>query len=286
MQKFWTTAVEQEAGKIQTVIPLGGGDTSAVYRVDGKEKTVLVKTNAAIQLKGLLAAEHRGLVALKTAATIAIPTVYFHRDTPQGELLVMEYIPNGPSSAAALRLLGQQLANMHQQYGAEHGWRHDNFIGQLKQWNTPNERWPLFYAHQRLLPQLKLAVDKGLLHPRHLLHEDKLGKRCEELLGFPNPSPLHGDLWNGNYLISQSGQAYLIDPSFYYGHAEVDLAMARLFGGFGDQFYAAYHEIKPSTAGANERCEIYQLYYLLVHLNMFGVAYLAQVQRILQRYFA
>lgn len=158
-----------------------------------------------------------------------------------------------------------------------------NYIGRLPQSNAPDEHWASFYLSQRLLPQIQLAFDKGFLPS--LPSETLLTERCSSLLGNPSPTPLHGDLWSGNYLISTGGEPYLIDPSFYYGHREVDLAMTQLFSGFSPVFYHTYHEIFPLEPGHEVRRDLYQLYYLLVHLNMFGISYRDRVVSIMNSYF-
>ena len=159
----------------------------------------------------------------------------------------------------------------------------DNFIGSLPQQNSHYDAWTDFYIANRLLPQFVLAVDTGRLGASDFPSEDKLHTVLSELFEGIRPSLLHGDLWGGNYLISSDGIPYLIDPAVYDGHSEVDLAMSRLFGGFGSRFYAAYHEVIPSQKGSEERNAVYQLYYLLVHLNLFGASYYPSVMQILKR---
>ena len=117
---------------------------------------------------------------------------------------------------------------------------------------------------------------------------DKASTRILELLGqaVEPPSLLHGDLWGGNYIVDERGEACLIDPAVYYGHREADLAMTRLFGGFDRSFYAAYESVAPLAAGHEERLPLYQLYHVLNHFNLFGGGYHGQSRRILQRYSA
>jgi fructosamine-3-kinase len=132
---------------------------------------------------------------------------------------------------------------------------------------------------------VKLAVSKGHGHDiGHLL--DRAEGQIAELLGasIEPPGILHGDLWSGNYLVDDLGEACLIDPAVYYGHREADLAMTRLFGGFDSSFYEAYCEVSPLAAGHRERLPIYQLYHILNHLNLFGGSYYEQSMRILRRY--
>ena len=180
----------------------------------------------------------------------------------------------GVGSYAAL---GRGLAQMHQQGSSGYGWSGPNYIGSLPQQNTPNPDWAMFYAQCRLMPQYSLAVNNGLLRAEEVPEASLMIRRINSLLPEIKPALLHGDLWSGNFLISSTGKPFLIDPSVYYGHSEVDLAMSLLFGGFPSHFYDAYFEISPQVAGFEERVVLYQLYYLLVHLNLFGKSYYRRV---------
>lgn len=282
----WKAVLEQALGTIQEWKPLSGGDTSGVHKFSTAKGQFVAKTNSGSRQSGLLAAERDGLLALANTHTVSVPeVVLYEQNGSNGELLVSDFIAAGSKTPASLRTFGRGLAQLHQIDSARFGWTRDNFIGSLPQSNTQQDQWATFYVRERLQPQLQWAQDKGLLPASLIPTESCLHQVCTELLGNPKPSPLHGDLWGGNYLIDEQGEAYLIDPSFYCGHQEVDLAMSRLFGGFGPDFYRGYQEVIPASDGADERIDLYQLYYLLVHLNMFGRSYLSSVAGILQRYF-
>jgi fructosamine-3-kinase len=185
-----------------------------------------------------------------------------------------------------MRRFGHRLAELHQISTCKaFGWETDNFIGSLPRSNKQNTDWSDFYVSERLLPQLKLAMDKNHLKKNEIPSEGILLQTCRNLFPETSPSLLHGDLWSGNYLVSADRTPYLIDPATYFGHHEADIAMTRLFGGFGKAFYEAYSEHFPKVGGESERNDIYQLYYLLVHLNLFGGSYKASVKNILGRYF-
>ncbi|MFL1011187.1 fructosamine kinase family protein [Flavisericum labens] len=177
------------------------------------------------------------------------------------------------------------MAKLHQCHSRNFGLDHNNFIGNLLQSNTEHKTWGNFYIYERLLPQLKLTKSKNLLHSNEIPPTETMVKSLSSLFRNIKPSLLHGDLWSGNYLISSDGTPYLIDPAVYYGHSEVDIAMTKLFGGFGEDFYDAYVESIPFTSDTTARIEIYQLYYLLVHLNLFGRSYYDSVKSILIKYF-
>ena len=143
--------------------------------------------------------------------------------------------------------------------------------------------WIPFFRERRLLPQLRRG--EGYLDEKDRRCAEKLLARLEELLPEPEaPSLLHGDLWSGNYITGPDGRAWLIDPAAYVGHREADLAMTELFGGYPAAFYDAYREAWPLQPGYEQRREIYNLYHLLNHLNLFGPSYLGSVRQILRRY--
>ena len=174
---------------------------------------------------------------------------------------------------------------MHQHSSEFFGWDTNNYIGSLPQRNTKDQSWVMFYIEQRLSPQFDMARTQGLLSEGEIPSVDKMKKVLGEILSDVKPSLLHGDLWGGNYLISAKGIPYLIDPAVYYGHSEVDIAMSQLFGGFSSAFYDSYERVMPLDKLSEDRIKIYQLYYLLVHLNLFGRSYFSSVNAILKSYF-
>ena len=185
-----------------------------------------------------------------------------------------------------MAFFGEKLAKFHQKRGDVFGWDRHNFIGSLPQSNSKKTSWNVFYTEERLMPQLQLAIDKGMLSKQEAPDRDKMVSVLGELFKGVEPSLLHGDLWSGNYLINTDGVPYLIDPAVYWGHSEVDIAMSRLFGGFGASFYSSYDGLRPPDKASEDRMHIYQLYYLLVHLNLFGRSYYSSVTHILKQYFS
>ncbi len=271
---------------IKSVRSVSGGDISQAYLLETESERFFCKLNRADQAYEMFLAEKKGLESIADTKTIAVPKVLLCEALDKGGLLVMEYIECRTASPEEMEQFGHQLAALHRQsIGNDFGWESDNFIGSLEQSNHQNTDWSEFYMARRLLPQLQLAKDGGLLHKEEIPSDQRLLKTCQNLFPEVKPSLLHGDLWSGNYLISKEGMPYLIDPATYYGHYEVDIAMSRLFGGFSRQFYAAYAEHFPEVGAEAERNDIYQLYYLLVHLNLFGGSYYGSVKHILGRYF-
>lgn len=231
-------------------------------------------------------AEKKGLEAIEKTKTIATPNVLLCERLEVGGFLLMEYIEPKRTSSHEMERFGHQLAALHQVSDSiGFGWETDNFIGSLPQSNKNSSDWTKFYVEERLLPQLKMARDTHLLKGAEIPSEAQILRSCENLFPTIKPSLLHGDLWSGNYLVSKDGIPYLIDPAIYLGHSEIDLAMSRLFGGFDSSFYEVYSEHFPSLPQEKERTDIYQLYYLLVHLNLFGRSYYGSVSSILKRYF-
>ena len=159
-------------------------------------------------------------------------------------------------------------------------------VSSIRQKNTECSDWLIFYKYQRLEFQLQLAAQKG-----YQGQLQRLGERlCENLAQFfdtpPQASLLHGDLWGGNYAMSESGKAVIFDPACYYGDREADIAMTELFGGFGADFYAVYNEVYPLDPEYQVRKNLYNLYHILNHLNLFGSGYLSQAENLIQQLLA
>ena len=263
---------------------LGGGSINDAAEVSLSDGTrVFVKTHPNPP-RGMFAAEARGLRWLEEAAAIRVPRVLALSDA-EPAFLALELLSPSRRRARFDEELGRSLAALHA-FGAPcFGLDHDNFIGRLAQSNTPANDWPTFYWHSRLEPQLRLAADQGLIGERTRSGFDALRDALPELVGpAERPSRLHGDLWGGNLHVDERGAPCVIDPAVYGGHREMDLAMMRLFGGFGERVFAAYDEAMPLSAGADRRVPLYQLYPLLVHVNLFGSSYLSSVERALAAY--
>lgn len=260
--------------------PLGGGDINDAYEValaDGR--SVFVKTNARAPVD-MFATEARGLAWLAEAAAIRVPEVLAVGD----DFLALELIRSAAPAARFDEQLGRQLAALHRHGAARFGLDHDNFIGRLPQHNAPCDGWAEFYRGRRLEPQLRAAVDAGAVRGSLRARFDELFARLDELVGPAEPpARLHGDLWGGNKHVDERGQPCLIDPAVYGGHREIDLAMMQLFGGFGARTFDAYDEAYPLAADWRERVPLYQLYPILVHVNLFGPGYLGHLESALDQ---
>lgn len=196
----------------------------------------------------------------------------------------MEDLSPGRRAGDYWPAFGRRLARLHQQTRPEFGFEHDNYIGSTPQPNPWTADGYAFFAEQRLLYQARLARRQGLLGTAEVKQTERLARRLPELVPEQPASLIHGDLWSGNALADRGGNPALIDPAAHYGWAEAELAMTTLFGGFPEVFYRAYQELNPRPPGLWERFEIYNLYHLLNHLNLFGGGYRAQVTGILRRY--
>jgi len=263
---------------------VSGGDISEAFKITTSNKNYFLKINSCETLY-MFQTEASALKHINDTKTIKTPEVFVVDTFEDHAFLLMEFIESKVPSSTDFKTLGLQLATLHNYSSNYFGWEHDNFIGTLPQSNNQNASWYDFYIHQRLKPQLKLAKQRNLLSENECPSTEKMLQALQPIFQNIKPSLLHGDLWGGNYVISKNGDPYLIDPAMYYGHSEVDIAMTKLFGGFSDSFYKAYHSVHPEDAHTISRIDIYQLYYLLVHLNLFGRSYYGSVSRILRKYF-
>ena len=271
--------------ELVTARGLTGGDINRAHEVvlaDGRR--LFVKTNERSP-PGMFAAEARGLGWLAEARALRIPEVVAVAapDAPQ-QFLVLELVATGAPGRDFDEKLGQGLAALHRRGAPGFGLEHDNFIGSLPQANAAASSWPEFYRARRLEAQLRRAADEGRASSRMRQGFERLFRVLDERCGPAEPpARLHGDLWGGNLLCDDDGAPCLIDPAVYGGHREIDLAMMRLFGGFGARVFDAYDEAWPLADGHQERVSLYQLYPLMVHVNLFGGSYLGSVEAALER---
>jgi protein-ribulosamine 3-kinase len=281
-------------GSVQVEGSVGGGcvNPSVRLRIEGGE--AFLKYNPRTPA-GMFAVEADGLRALGRAVdgALRIPQVLDVWDPEQrGEdagmgCLLLEWLqPMQPAGDFAERL-GRGLAELHRARDGGWGWERDGFIGPLPQSNQALGSWAEFWSERRLEPQLRRARDAGWRIGRER-EWDALWRRLPELLApaeADGPSQLHGDLWSGNVLATagaSEAEPALVDPAAYRGHREIDLAMAELFGGFSHSFFASYREAWPQQPGyAPGRRAAYQLFYLLVHVNLFGAGYTTRTEQAL-----
>ena len=263
-----------------------GGGFASCQRWDSDSGPVFVKV-APVERAAMLEAEADGLRELAAARAVRVPAVLGCGRTAGHAFLALEWIEFRSGTSRTEALLGEQLARLHRTTASQFGWHRDNTIGATPQHNDWMQHWPAFFARHRLGFQLDLAARAG--HGGRWL--DRGHRLCEQLDRFfsdyrPQPALLHGDLWGDNWAADASGAPVLFDPATYYGDREADLAMTHLFGGFGRAFYAAYQAAWPLDPGADQRRDLYNLYHVLNHLNLFGGGYRAQAEAMIERLLA
>ena len=287
--------------------PVYGGDINEAYRLSFSDGgAVFMKCNSLANLP-FFEAEAKGLEALQRTRTIGVPKALgLGIDKAQGfSFLLMEYLEAAPKVRNYPEVFGRELAMLHRaecsafvDAGSDSsansdisaggarlpfGFETDNYIGASVQINTPKENWVTFFRECRLFPQMRMA--EGYF-------DDRMCKKCGKLLDHLDsylvepefPSLIHGDLWSGNAVCGPDGKAWILDPAAYVGHFEAELAMTELFGGYAPAFYDAYQEVNRIDSGYRDRRDLYNLYHLLNHLNLFGGSYLGSVKRIVDRY--
>lgn len=266
---------------ITDVRSVGGGCISNASQIrDANGRKLFLKWGARGEFeRGLFFCEAEALTVLAEGKELRVPSVFAVKDEDaEYSWLLLEWLEPGRASQKGWDELGRSLATLHRRQIGEFGWVTSNFIGSLPQSNDWSADWPTFWREQRIEPQMRnlSGSDRGRI--------EALLDHTEDLLAIGNdegPSLLHGDLWGGNVHALADGTCALIDPSAYYGHREVDLAMATLFGGFTDRFFDAYNETWPLQPGFERRRHFYQLYYMLVHVNLFGASYLSGTRALL-----
>lgn len=262
---------------------LGGGCIHHATHIRGEKGDFFFKWNDASEAANFKA-EEKGLSLLKEKSSLRIPQVIsFIAENDRAGLLI-EYIAPGHKKPAFYQKLGEGLALQHLQSQAAFGLDHDNFIGALPQRNREYQRWPDFFREERILPQLAMPNASRLLGASSRKRIDQLFKKLDAFFPEEKPALLHGDLWGGNLLCDTDSKPVLIDPAVYYGHREMELAFMQLFDSYPVSFYDAYQAVYPMASGWEERMDLYNLYPMLVHLNLFGGGYLSGVERIIAKY--
>jgi fructosamine-3-kinase len=265
---------------------VAGGSINRCYRWPTGSGPVFLKL-AGGGAAAMLEAEAAGLSELARARAVRVPRVLACGCAGASAFLALEWLEAGVATEASAERLGRQLAAQHAVSAPQHGWWRDNTIGSSPQANAVTTSWPEFFRERRLRPQLALAVSRGF---GALLEApgERLLEGVAALLETHRPQPalLHGDLWGGNWLATPDGDPAIFDPAVYYGDRETDIAMTELFGGFGPRFYRAYAAVAPLPPGAELRRELYNLYHVLNHANLFGGGYGASARRMIERLLA
>jgi protein-ribulosamine 3-kinase len=267
----------------QPAAAVRGGSINESHRWESNAGPVFVKV-APVQRWAMFEAEAAGLDELRRANAVRVPRVLGIAATETAVALALEWIDFGRGSHASETALGEQLAAQHRVSAHAFGWYRDNTIGSTPQANQWCDDWIGFFRERRLRPQLALAGANGF-EGRLQARGEVLLSRLDRLLPAPHEPPclLHGDLWGGNWGVDAQGAPVIFDPAVYFGDRVADIAMTRLFGGFGTSFYAAYEAAWPLPPDSERRIELYNLYHILNHLNLFGGGYLEQAMSTLER---
>lgn len=258
--------------QIESATVISGGDVADAYRLDlSDRRTVFAKTHADPP-PGFFKTEAAGLGWMRDAGTVAVPEVLAVEDDPP--YMVLEWIEEGSPTANTEEEFGRDLAQMHASGAPVFGRQDCRPTGSLQLPNDPADSWVEFYGERRLLPLASVAEKRESLDPDTIRDMRSLAGRLDELLGPAEaPARLHGDLWAGNRLVDTSAKSWLIDPACIGGHREFDLAMMRLFGGFGPGVEQEYFDAFPPAHGWEERIGLHQVAPLVVHAIKFGGSY-------------
>ncbi|WP_306642179.1 fructosamine kinase family protein [Sanyastnella coralliicola] len=279
----WIRNVAQELdlGQLSSLHALAGGSINQVFVGHFEHGKKVLKFNASPP-KDFFEAEKDGLHALsQTTSEVMVPSTNY----TDHHGLVMEYVEPATFNDQIQERLGRSLAAIHKTSSGDFGWHRDNYIGILPQLNEPKASWWEFFCECRLMPMVRRTTT--LMSSEDQKRFTYLYSVGEKWFPKEPPSLLHGDLWAGNAFAGKQGQNSLpviIDPAVYYGHREMDIAMTRMFGGFNQSFYQAYHEVYPLEKGWEERLALCNLYPLLVHLELFGLSYLKEIRTVLSNF--
>ena len=256
-----------------------GGSINQAAAVSGGGVTLFIKWNNSAKYPGLFDAEARGLRLLKDHGAL-VPHVLETGIADHFSYIFMEYVERRDPGPGSSEKFGVMLADLHRVTAPFYGLDHANYMGSLPQLNNPHRTWNDFFINERILPQLIRAVNNGMLFSSDARKFDRLFLKLPDLIPAEPPSLVHGDLWSGNYIAGSDSNTWLVDPAVAYGHREVDIAMTFLFGGFSANFYDAYQESFPLEQEWESRLGLFQLYPLLVHVNLFGSGYSEAVRSI------
>jgi fructosamine-3-kinase len=265
-----------------------GGDVAQAHRLELDDgRCVFAKTHPAPP-PGFFTTEATGLRWLREPGALPVPEVLAVSDGDGSgpPLLVLEWIEVGGPTGSTEAALGAGLAALHRAGAPSFGREDRRTTGSRGLPNEPCPTWAESYATQRLAPLAALARREGALPARTLEQLDGLDAERLAEVGGPvePPARLHGDLWAGNRLVDATGQSWLIDPAAHGGHREHDLAMMRLFGGFGPACFAAYDAAHPLAEGWEERVPLHQIAPLVVHAIKFGGGYVGAAADAIARF--
>lgn len=267
--------------EIQGFDVLGGGSINRAGTLRSSEGNFFIKYLREADAASMYACEVKGLELLSRHSPISVPKPILNGTAEDIDFLILEYIAPGEKGPGFYEDFATILADQHRNVSDKYGLDYDNFIGRLPQSNRQHDDWNSFYIEERITPMLRMAVDNGYLGKELIRKFDSLFLHVDSIFPKEAPSLLHGDLWGGNHMAGPNGEPWIFDPAVYYGHREMELAFTSVFFAFPSEFYDAYESAWPLQPGFRKRISFYQLWPLMVHLNLFGSSYLSPVKRIL-----
>ncbi len=283
VEEFLTAKFELTVGIKDSKI-LGGGCINEACTLNTTAGKFFIKYNSSAAYPGMFSKEAAGLKILADTKTLDIPEVICTGEAGTYAYLLLQHIEGGTPVRNFWNDFGTKLAELHRNVSDNFGLDHDNYMGSLVQSNKRHTDFYSFFISERIEPQLSEARNKGAFSQSETRYFDSLFKKLPDIIPPEKPALVHGDLWNGNFIVSADGSPCLIDPAVYYGHREADIAMTQLFGGFQPEFYQAYNQWWPMEKEWQKRMDIFNLYPLLVHVNLFGGGYAGQVLRIIRQF--
>lgn len=283
-QEIQTTICDKLNCAPKSFAPASGGCINNGGKFTTTTGTYFLKWNSATAFPKMFQAEAQGLNRLSAASVVRIPKVFSYGEAGENQFLLIEFIDQARASGSYWKILAQQLAALHRISQELYGLDFDNFIGSLPQPNQHYAGWVDFFIDQRLRPQLALALKSGKISSEVEHDFDRLFDKLPDLLLEEKPALVHGDLWSGNVMTDEFGNPCLIDPAVYFGNREIEIAFTQLFGGFPREFYEEYYRVFPLQPSYESRFNLYNLYPLLVHVNLFGGGYFNQLVSILKRF--
>jgi protein-ribulosamine 3-kinase len=272
-----------ENEKVEQLAQIGGGCINYTYQIKTSTKRFFMKWND-LSFPEMFKKEKDGLELLRKAKSIRIPAVWGVEESRAYQLILLEWINEGTRNPEFWEKLGGQLASLHKQTNKNFGLDYDNYIGSLKQSNRKHADWVSFFVEERLEKQLSVAFDAGKIDNSLTAKFSKLYHKLDNLIPKEAPALIHGDLWQGNLMCDRHANPVIVDPAVYYGHREAELSFTRLFGRFDKHFYNTYQQNFPLEPGFEERIPIFNLYPLLVHVNLFGSSYLSGIKSCLNKF--
>ncbi len=279
-RSVFTWLRDQGEGEVESLTSVSGGSINQAFRLVTNSKTnFFLKINQSCP-PDMFPRESEGLHLLDINNGPRVPKVHLFGDN----FLLLEYLPDGKMNDNYWTEFGQNLASVHQISNSDFGLAKDNYIGSTAQNNLQTKNGFEFFADQRLIYQGELAAKNAKLNISEVNLLVSIAHKLKELIPEQNASLIHGDLWSGNLIVGPKGEPVIIDPAVHYGWPEAELAMTTLFGSLPPEFYASYENSTDVEFDWRKRSDIYNLYHLLNHLNIFGMGYHGSVLKILKKY--